>query len=555
MNSIDTLIHRESSSLQALEGFPDTELWRLFTDLDRQKREPDSFELLEPGYYKAIYNAFFTTMNAPKTNISADILCQIHDLCMTGVKDALQGTLFLPGFQTGYSYDLSDLYITDEARREWDIYHLIWTEDSNEDPRLYLAKHFDQEVIPIRDDTSSIALKVDSLFRDYYTRIANQNNEKSVIREIVNLCRSLEIFHPFSDGNQRTIAFVLLPKLLVENGCSLTILEDPFLFDGGFSTEEMVTQVYRGIDHFQCVKNSMHLRCSHALSIKPRSITHQEMRCAIQAGSTRFMRAILHHFSNDDTHQSRKTIEERLVKRLKKAIQHQPSFDAPESEIEIMIEKLMEEDLYALSFAITEILSQATQQSHMRKILATWTENRSIYTILDNIKAITNDSFQQLAFTVLIDIAQCNKDGHKLLQIAKSITDRIWAKEIFQLSANTFLAEREFTQALTVSCEMPHPLDAQELITHVAREVVNSSSLSALHHLIEYTHSKWQGRIAFAIALALLDVDRIADASYLMEQGFVCQERAVAHVASRIHARQAELFELIPLPSSLTAEK
>ena len=139
MSSIELSIHRESSDLQALEGFPATERWRLFTDLDRQHREEDVFELEEPGYFDGMWNTFIVYMKTVGTRVSEEIFCRMHDCCVQSVRRRLEGDAFLLGYATGYTYGLHPSKITDNAKLEWDVNNLIWTSESTKDHRLHLA--------------------------------------------------------------------------------------------------------------------------------------------------------------------------------------------------------------------------------------------------------------------------------------------------------------------------------------------------------------------------------------------------------------------------------
>jgi prophage maintenance system killer protein len=91
---------------------------------------------------------------------------------------------------------------------------------------------------------------MNGLISTYYKRIASASLPREKLAAIADLCQAIEVYHVFKDGNQRTIAFALLPKLLIENGFPPTILERPFMFDGAFTTEEMVLQIEQGIKRF-----------------------------------------------------------------------------------------------------------------------------------------------------------------------------------------------------------------------------------------------------------------------------------------------------------------
>ncbi len=528
MTSNELAIHRGSSHLSALEGFPTTERWRLFTDLDRQHREPDVFDLSEPGYLNAMWNAFTEAMNALGTKVSAESFCHMHDRCVEGVRRRIEGDSFRLGYATGYTYGLPHSKITSNAKSEWLSEKLIWTHENTEDNQLYLATHFNQNVIPIRNEITSITQKITDLFAKYYNNISNQENPNDRLNEIVNLCRSLEIFHPFPDGNQRTIAFVLLPKLLLENGFSVPILENPFLFDGGFSTQEMAEQVRRGMEHFNCVKNGNYSECSHTLSIQPRSMNRIEMYCAIQEGSERFMRAILSNFNNENKFY-KNDVEYELVQMFNQSIKNTKFPDSSEDILENMIRKFMKAKLYALSLAIVEILNPHThQRQFLEEILSEWIVNHDIHVILSYINYINYVNFKESAWDVLTNIAQSNNDGETLVEIAKSIqrSNRFYSNRIFKLSANIFLVNGNFASALTVGEHIKDVENKQELTFYVYKKVVAKSSLSELELLIQNAPNEFQYNVAYEITAELVRQDRLSDASYIIDKGFLRKESA-----------------------------
>lgn len=90
--------------------------------------------------------------------------------------------------------------------------------------------------------------RVDEIFDKYYEEIKKANgNKKLELIAIARICRALEMFHAFLDGNQRTIAFALLTKLLVENDFPPSILWYPAMFDGDFTLDALVDQIIIGM--------------------------------------------------------------------------------------------------------------------------------------------------------------------------------------------------------------------------------------------------------------------------------------------------------------------
>lgn len=104
-------------------------------------------------------------------------------------------------------------------------------------------------------DPNFIKLTINDWFDKYYKAIADAKDDNDKLTAIVSLCKTLEIAHFFADANQRTIVFVLLNKLLIENGFSPTVVDDPYIFDGYKSKKELVAEVIKGQEYFkECVQ-------------------------------------------------------------------------------------------------------------------------------------------------------------------------------------------------------------------------------------------------------------------------------------------------------------
>ena len=84
-------------------------------------------------------------------------------------------------------------------------------------------------------------------------------DETKKLEAIARFCRALEVLHAFPDGNQRTIAFIFLNKLLLMNGFSPTILPNPYCFDGGYMVSEIVMDIKRGMDIFRAMQRPLEL--------------------------------------------------------------------------------------------------------------------------------------------------------------------------------------------------------------------------------------------------------------------------------------------------------
>ncbi len=87
--------------------------------------------------------------------------------------------------------------------------------------------------------------------KTYETSLARATNDYGKLLAIVRIIRALEIAHPFADANQRVFVFLLLNKLLLQNGFLPVILDDPYVFEGYMSADELVGELKLGFKYFR----------------------------------------------------------------------------------------------------------------------------------------------------------------------------------------------------------------------------------------------------------------------------------------------------------------
>lgn len=245
---------------EALQVLPEKFRWRLFIDSEKHYLNyEDIFDVKEPGYKNAMLGALQHIRDTLNVRMDAKSLAKLHDICVDKVKDTTnKGCLtcykpphFLKGFCIGACYAFP-WTISQEVLEEWKKEKLIHSAEYNtEDRTEYLAslKFSKKESyhIIVSQYTGVKDLRINALFDAYYKEIPEALSTNAKLIAIVRLCRALEILHAFPDGNQRTIVFSLLLKLLIENGFCPTILKEPAAFDGPYSLNELVSQVIDGM--------------------------------------------------------------------------------------------------------------------------------------------------------------------------------------------------------------------------------------------------------------------------------------------------------------------
>jgi hypothetical protein len=256
---------------KTLNGVP---LWMLFIDKDCHSKGEMFFDLAtkegdgvgEPGYNAAMTSAFDYMLTNLDKKLNAEEFQHLHYLCVSTVENVKSNNRdFQPGI-----YGIKIDKISAAAKCEWEserlittpakLFELLTANPGADDGYLSFQVFLNRHAITSRymsgdgklqDATLAIITKkINDCFQDYYTRIKDAKDDIEKLSMIVSLCRKLEIGHYFPDGNQRTIVFLILNKLLIENGFSPVILDDPSVFDGYHSKNELVQDVKTGIEYF-----------------------------------------------------------------------------------------------------------------------------------------------------------------------------------------------------------------------------------------------------------------------------------------------------------------
>lgn len=273
----------------AFLNFPKDQLWRLFIDLAYQKEnDPYIFDKDrtvyshiikgERGYHNSMRNGFDYIRETIGQKLTLELFKEIHSRCTHQVQHTDGGQFSdkfsfeiddcLMVYPFSLSFHPSDYDLTLDALEECEAKKLIcWSENFpvSDWHTLDKAHTIFQDFLSIHvDPPSSIrsnayyhdkpADKIKNLIDLYYTAIEQANSDDNKLEAIANLCRALEIYHVFTDGNQRTIAFALLTKLLIENGFKPSIIERPDMFDGYYTTKKMVEAIKTGMELFESHK-------------------------------------------------------------------------------------------------------------------------------------------------------------------------------------------------------------------------------------------------------------------------------------------------------------
>jgi hypothetical protein len=291
--------------LAATPGFqslPPEQAWRMLLDRsawDDGRHAGLRFEN-EPGYMGAMYNGLSRVLQAHQRGrlLDAAMLEEVHAAATQGVYQ-MRVTLELQGeaafqhaaeltrpagaaastpraqggpdrFEPGFgdlstaSFGLSaGINVTPAGLEEFFANQALHPEgqkctmatqnERRELARLYSPSGWDGKcdlklVAPILSREQNKA-KADAIIAHYRQALPRAATPEAKLAEIAGCVQRLEQSHLFQDGNARTNGFLVLNKLLLENGFSPAMFADPNRFDAN-STAELVQQIRQGQQAF-----------------------------------------------------------------------------------------------------------------------------------------------------------------------------------------------------------------------------------------------------------------------------------------------------------------
>lgn len=269
----------------AISGLPKDDLYKLFIDKDRLENPHFSevhcapknlFDVHEPGYSKAMTQAFQWMSGQIGTQVSLEYLIQLHDLAIDKVRGfgCFRKGLGCSERWIGYSEKdyhrketLDELFrsriliapeqITAELRphqkpTRYEFYatalmkdHFLARIGNNEESYSVKAIH-----PHARGNFSKTETLINPFLKHYYQEMNRVHTIRGKLMAMGELIRALEVAHLFMDGNQRTLAFLLLDQLLIENDFVPAILDQPEMFDGYATVAEMADSIFKGMVNF-----------------------------------------------------------------------------------------------------------------------------------------------------------------------------------------------------------------------------------------------------------------------------------------------------------------
>lgn len=256
------------TGIDAFDDFPKEQLWRLTLDGRFQNKTVDGggpntfyrgefgFEN-EAGYTAGVMNAMATMLGTLGQRLTPDLYETLHDVAVDQVLSR-DKTLGQPEYIEKQMRDGTDANFRSDSRGSLSRDGLNETvlRGQNDDWFRVIVQGPpdlggpDPTLMTVECQPRSAAecrQRVTGILDRYYQAFDNFDDQTTAdqrLDAIVQCCQSLEQSHIFSDANLRNIAFVVMQKLLIENGLSPSIMHNPNVFDGHSAAEirELIKQ-------------------------------------------------------------------------------------------------------------------------------------------------------------------------------------------------------------------------------------------------------------------------------------------------------------------------
>ncbi len=282
-----------------ITSYPSNSLWRILVDLiDHEKEGPAWMADEEPGYLKSMFNALNFVLETLDTPLSTDHLIDLHAAAVkyTHRKEtwlaanpddseqeeiSVNLELFTTCLRQGYAAEFGLQIMEDQQTNcskkgvaellnklaQGDNYFSIINSDLSIQINTKTIEQFTdvEEVFKLIQgnefristkaaSVETIRARIDNIISNFHLEISAAITQENKISAIARCVRDLELTHPFDDGNCRTMAVILLTKLLLQQQLSPAILEYRDKFDA-FSINELCEEIKHGMSRFQNKEN------------------------------------------------------------------------------------------------------------------------------------------------------------------------------------------------------------------------------------------------------------------------------------------------------------
>lgn len=241
---------------------PDRDACRLLLDGSAQSGDFSTRFESEAGYMVGMMSAFEMMLGTLGKKLDCDGYESLQKKAVAGVKERKDNTRGLkPGFRdaNGVCVGLNFLNMTPDGRHQYEECH-----GNDEGTSIRRAMCSTQEYLVCKElPRDRIQEICQNIFDCYYRKLEelravtaddSARREYDVLRLIADCCQSLDQYHLFADGNIRTSVFLVMNKLLLENGLRPVLPHDPNVMDM-HSLSEIASHILDWQDNFDRLVN------------------------------------------------------------------------------------------------------------------------------------------------------------------------------------------------------------------------------------------------------------------------------------------------------------
>lgn len=206
----------------------------------------------EPNPWAAGYLACYRSNDQP----SSEVRKRLPELPMTIFKDEEEFLLCIDrNVIDDYNFRAKEGFDSYIDTRKREFMDFLISHDKHGRDKIISSlgvplPHYSDPFRFARLNRKQVEPKLEEIIGQYKASIEQSKNDEGKLLAIVRLVRALEVAHPFPDGNQRTFVFLLLNKLLLQHGFTPVILNNPVVFDGFLSAQELVDEIKIGFGNF-----------------------------------------------------------------------------------------------------------------------------------------------------------------------------------------------------------------------------------------------------------------------------------------------------------------
>jgi hypothetical protein len=268
----------EMAQSDAFRGFPGAQAWRMVMDGHLQEARGEYGFENEQGYMAGMLGGLTLMLRDAREGRPLDATSyeQLHDTSVAAVytkptMDPQEPELgkLKEGYRTrvgnaGVGYPLKPVDPADPLRRgnitvagRAELERRI--ADAGPDPWFFIDPRRREDALDKVWSNPRTAeqcrTRVNDIFVSYRVELARATSEDDRLRAIARCCQALDQSHVFEDGNIRTVAFLVMNRLLIDNGLSPAILREPNMFDG-YALHEMVGEIRAGQAEFRRISGA-----------------------------------------------------------------------------------------------------------------------------------------------------------------------------------------------------------------------------------------------------------------------------------------------------------